>query len=166
MAYSDQTFVSFTDEDIPSYELMRGWNDSTGLSFNFLDSLDFELDGLAPDAIREGMRERLKSIRQVLVLVGEQTRSASVRPSRLHYELDTIRRAELPVVFVNLSGSRRVQNGQIPRSLSNQYTISVAFGPRVVRYALDDFVSEYARLRQSESTPHAYEEHVYTRMVL
>lgn len=169
MAYRSRTFVSFVAEDIASYALMRSWRESERIEFDFHDAQDLG-DALAPNGsgpIADRLRERLEDTKQVVLLVGEQTRSAAMAPSRLfHHEVEAIRKLALPVVFANLNGSRNVQRERLPRSLTDQYTICVSFEPKMIKYALDDFVDEDARTRATKSGPHTYKEHVYVRRLL
>ena len=106
------------------------------------------------------MRLRLANTKQVVLLVGNDTRAIAARSSRfLHYEVEVIHRLGLPVIFVNLNGSRVVERDRLPRLLTAQYTISVSFKMRIIKYALDDFVGEYATT--TRSTPHHYRTSVY-----
>jgi hypothetical protein len=169
MAYRNKTFVSFASEDIRSYWLMCAWRANKKIDFNFLDAHDLNtaLDTSHPETIRRRLRERLANTKQVVLLVGDQTRAIAGRPSRfLYYEVEVIERLGLPVVFANLNGSRRVQQSRLPRVLTGQYTISVSFQPTIIRYALDDFVDGYASAKRTHTTPYYYKPIAYTRLGL
>jgi len=169
MAYRNKTFVSFASEDIRSYRLMCAWRANRKIDFNFLDAHDLNtaLDTSHPETIRRRLRERLANTKQVVLLVGDQTRAIAARPSKfLYYEVEVIKRLGLPVVFANLNGSRRVQQSRLPRVLTDQYTISVSFQPAIIRCALDDFVDHYSRGKLTASGPHYYNLPVYTKLAL
>lgn len=159
MAYRNKTFVSFASEDIHYYRLMQAWRRNENIEFDFHDAHDLNtaLDTSRPQTIRRRLRERLANTKQVVLLISEATRSAASRPRRfLFYEVQMIRKLELPVVFANLNGSRRIQRSRLPTALLDQYTISVPFRPALIRYALDDFVPAYRSQRESQRGPHRY----------
>jgi hypothetical protein len=167
MAYRNKTFVSFASEDIGSYRLMCAWRANKKIAFNFLDAhdLNIALDTSQPETIRRRLRERLSNTKQVVLLVGDQTRAIVARPSRfLHYEVEVISRLGLPIIFANLNGSRRVQSVRLPRLLADGYTMSVSFQPKIIQFALDDFVDGYAAAKRTKVGPHYYKSVVYTRL--
>jgi hypothetical protein len=169
MAYRNKTFVSFASEDIRCYRLMCAWRENKKINFNFHDAHDLNtaLDTSQPDTIRRRLRERLANTKQVVLLVGDDTRAIAARRSRfLHYEVEVIKRLGLPVVFANLNGSRRVQPSRLPQLLTSQYTMSVSFQPTIIKYALDDFIDGYAPAKRTKNTPHYYKPVVYTRLWL
>lgn len=169
MAYRNKTFVSFASEDIRYYRLMCAWRENEKIDFDFHDAHDLNaaLDTSQPDTIRRRLRERLANTKQIVLLVGDDTRAIAGRPSRfLHYEVEVIQRLDLPVVFANLNGSRNVQSHRLPRLLADQYTISVSFQPAIIKYALDEFVDGYARENRTKTTPHQYKSSGYTQLRL
>ena len=159
MAYRNKTFVSFASEDIRSYRLMQAWRSNRNIEFNFHDAHDLNTARDTSDAetIRRRLRERLAGTKQVVLLVGDATRAVASRPTRfLYYEVETIKKLDLPVVFANLNGSCKVQTSRLPAVLSEQYTMSVPFRPAAIRSALDDFAATYSRQRITRSGPHRY----------
>jgi hypothetical protein len=169
VAYRNKTFVSFASEDIHCYRLMCAWRRNEKIEFEFHDAHDLNtaLDTSQPETIRRRLRERLSNTKQVVLLVGDETRAIAGRPSRfLHYEVEIIERLGLPVVFANLNGSRGVQSHRLPRRLAEQYTISVSFQPAIIKYALDEFVDGYASGKLTKTTPHHYKSNVYARLGL
>lgn len=169
MAYRNKTFVSFASEDITSYRLMQAWKANRHIAFDFHDAHDLNvaLDTSQPETIRRRLRERLANTKQVVLLVGEKTREVAAARSRfLHYEVETIRRLDLPVVFANLNGYRRVRTDRIPAVLAAQFTLSVSFGPAIIRYALDDYVGRFAAERADKKSPRFYLPNVYENLGL
>lgn len=164
MAYRNKTFVSFASENIVSYRLMCAWKKNQRIAFDFHDAhdLNIALDTSQPDTIRRRLRERLSNTKQVVLLVGDETRAVAARPSRfLHYEVEVIQRLGLPVVFANLNSVRVVQSARLPVKLASQYSISVSFQPTIIKYALDEFVASYAGESSTKTGPHHYKAHVY-----
>jgi hypothetical protein len=167
MAYRNKTFVSFASEDIHCYRLMEAWRDNENIEFNFHDAHDLNtaLDTSQPDTIRRRLRERLANTKQVVMLIGPKTRSVAADPDRfLYYEVETINRLDLPVVFANLNQSREAESHRLPAALVDRYSISVSFQPSIIRYALDDWVPQYASADQVG--PYHYKPSVYRELGL
>lgn len=159
MPYRNKTFVSFASEDIRFYRLMQAWRRNQNIEFDFHDAHDLNTarDTSRPDTIRTRLRERLANTKQVVLLVGDGTRAVASRPTRfLYYEVEIIRQLDLPVIFANLDGSRKVQKSRLPTALADKYTMSVSFGPATIGFALDDFAATYSTNRATRRGPHRY----------
>ena len=170
MSYRNKTFVSFASEDLHCYQLMRAWKANRGMEFNFYDAHDINtaLDTSQPETIKRRLRERLANTREVVLLVGDETRAKAGRASSfLHYEVEVIGDLGLPVIFANLNGSRGSQGDRIPAALASPlYTISVSFQPGIIAFALDDFPTAHkANLSKAASEkkvgPYHYLSSVY-----
>ncbi len=169
MAYRNKTFVSFASEDIGYYRSMTAWRRNENIDFNFHDAHDLNtaLDTSQPETIRRRLRERLANTKHVVLLVGDHTRAVARKPSRfLHYEVETIDRLELPVVFANLNGSRHAETNRMPERLLAAYTLSVSFQAAIIKYALDDWAERYRRDRASKTGPYFYKPQVYRQLGL
>jgi hypothetical protein len=174
MAYRNRTFVSFASEDILYYRLMRAWKANEHIEFDFLDAHDINTarDTSSAETIKRRLTERLQSTKQVVMLISDVTRTKAARAtSFLNHEVDVIQRLQIPVVFANLNKVRQVQNTRIPAALVDRYTMSVAFGPKIIKYALDDFPSDYdanlsASLGTRKSTGYYYLDSVYSSLGL
>src|ERR1700727_1109053 len=121
MAYRNKTFVSFASDDIHFYRLMQAWRSNQQIAFNFHDAHDLNIarDTSTPQTIRRRLRERLANTKQVVLLVGDTTRSVASRPHRfLYYEVEVIKALDLPIVFANLNRSRTTQKSRLPQVLS------------------------------------------------
>jgi hypothetical protein len=170
--YRNKTYVAFDSEDIRSYYLMKAWRDSEHIDFDFFDAHDLNvaLDTSQPDTIRRRLRERLANTKQTIVLISDTTKPKAARSSSfLYYEIETIDRLGLPVVFANLNGSRLVQRTKIPTTLLDPYTISVSFQPAIIKYALDDYVDMFNDNLKSNNPkvgPYQYKASVYTDLGL
>lgn len=146
MPYRNKTYVAFASEDLHYYRLMTAWRDNEKIDFDFLDAhnINTALDTSRPDTIRRRLRERLANTKQAVVLISDTTKPKAARSSSfLYYEIEVIARLNLPVVFVNLNGSRAVQSAKIPSTLASQYSASVSFQPKIVQYALDEHVEDF-----------------------
>lgn len=172
MAYRNKTYVAFASDDIHCYQMMEAWRDNQHIEFDFIDAHDLNvaLDTSRPDTIRRRLRERLAHTKQVVILVSNTTRPKSARSSSfLYYEVETIDRLDLPIVFANLNGSREVQRDKLPTRLLQRYSICVSFQPAIIRYASDDYVSVFNANVSAVTArigPHYYEASVYQQLGL
>ncbi len=172
MAYRNKTYVAFASENIRDYRMMEAWRDNEHIDFNFHDAHDLvtALDTSLPETIRRRLRERLNNTKQVVLLVGDVTRRKAADPSTfLYYEVETIAKLNLPVVFVNLNQSRGVQKDRLPQALLEPYSISVSYQPRIVQYALDNYVGAFQSNLSATSPkrgPYHYKAHVYADLGL
>ncbi len=149
MAYRNKTYIAFDGEDLYAYRMMQAWRENEHIEFDFYDAHDLNtaLDSSQPETIIARLRERLANAKQVILLVSNTTRSkAADEDTFLYYEVEAIRRRGLPVVFANLNGSRKVQSSKLPESLaSDYYTMSVSWQPKIIMYALDDYVAKFQK---------------------
>ncbi|MCD0448315.1 TIR domain-containing protein [Actinocorallia sp. API 0066] len=167
MAYRNKTYVAFASEDIHCYRMMQAWRSNQHIEFNFFDAHDINTarDTSLDETIRRRLRERLINAKQSVVLVSDTTKSKSARSSTfLAYEMEVIARLGIPVVFANLNGSRDVQHAKLPQQLAKVYSVSVSFQPKIIKYALDGYVENFAKVSKEEypkQGPHVYNASVY-----
>lgn len=175
MSYKNKTFISFASEDIKYYRLMTAWNANKNMDFNFYDAHDLNTarDTSKPETINRRLRERLSNTKQVILLVGDETREKASRTSSfIHYEVQVIRDLGVPVILVNLNKSRKSQSSKIPVALGDPlYTISVPFNPHIIKYALDKFPATYKNNQKEiesdrKKGPYYYKDSVYERLGL
>jgi hypothetical protein len=169
MAYRNKTFVSFASEDISSYWLMTAWRENQNIDFDFHDAHDLNTasDTSHPDTIRRRLRERLSNTKQVVMLLGDDTRRVAGRSTRfLYYEVEVISKLGMPVVFANLNKSRDAQTHRMPARIQDSYTLSVSFQPTIIKRALEDWVERYPSEKLTKSGPYSYKASVYTKLGL
>jgi hypothetical protein len=174
MAYRNKTFVGFASEDLHFYRLMCAWKENEHIDFDFLDAHDINVarDTSTQETINRRLSERLANTKQVVMLIGDITKTKAARASSfIYHEVQTILRLNLPVIFSNLNKSRAAERSRLPAPLTSRYSISVPFGPRIIQYALDDFPPKYyANQQTSGSTtkvgPHYYLDSVYRSLNL
>lgn len=172
MAYRNKTYVAFASEDIRSYYLMKAWRENEHIEFDFFDAHDINtaLDTSQPETIRRRLGERLSNTKQTVVLLSGTTKPKAGRSSSfLYYEIEAIKRRNLPVVFVNLDQARTVQSAKIPTTLADHYSMNVSFQPAIIKYALDDYVERFNKNLVAASPltgPYQYKAHVYTDLGL
>ncbi|WP_414940141.1 TIR domain-containing protein [Amycolatopsis sp. cmx-11-51] len=169
MSYRNKTYVAFASEDIKSYWLMTAWHKNENIEFDFFDAhnLNTALDTSRPDTIRLRLRERLANTKQVVLLGSSKGKAkAGNGNSFLFYEVEVIAKLNLPVVVANLDGDRNIDENFIPQRFldDNYYTMSVSFQPKIIKYALDGYVTAFATGKNSG--PHYYEAETYTKLGL
>ncbi len=166
MGYRNKTFVSFASEDIGQYRLMTAWRANPRFEFDFYDAHDLNIarDTSSPETINRRLRERLGHTKQVVMLIGDVTRTKAARVgSFIGYEVRVIQTLDVPVIFANLNGSRGVDRSRIPSNLLEIYSVSVSFSPYILKYALDHFPDDYRRNKRLKVGPHYYKGEHYTK---
>lgn len=169
MSYRNKTYVAFASEDIHNYRLMEAWQANEKIDFSFLNAHDLYIarDTSKPETIKARLRERLNNVKQVVLLGSAHAkRKGGDGSSFLSYEVDTIIRLGLPVVVANLDGDRNIDRAFIPKPFldADYYTISVSFQPKIIKFALDEYVPAFSS--SNKSGPHYYKAHVYSSLGL
>ncbi|MEX0946898.1 MAG: TIR domain-containing protein [Acidimicrobiia bacterium] len=169
MSYRNKTYVAFASEDIHNYRLMTAWRANENIEFEFVNAHDIYAarDSSTPETIKRRLRERLNNTKQVVLLGSSAARrKGGDGSSFLAYEVGAIISLGLPVVVANLEGSRQGVSGNIPAPFADEdyFTMSVSFGPTIIKYALDHYVSDFATSDKTGS--YHYKESVYESLGL
>jgi hypothetical protein len=157
-----RTYVIFDgDTDGWAYQFMRGWKANDRVEFEFSDAHD--LGSLTSQAQNEAhvkgeLRKRLNASKQVVVLVGEHTKFLR---KYVPWEIDIAVELDLPVIVVNLNGSRSLDSDLCPVALRTGYHVHISFKREIIRYALENFPTEYARRDRSKTAARFYNEERY-----
>lgn len=169
MSYRNKTYVAFASEDIKQYWLMEAWRDNDNIDFQFYDAHDLykSIDTSMPETIKRNLRERMKNAKQV-VLLGSRDgkRKGGNGVSFLAHEVKVMMEFDLPVVVANLDGDRNIDESFIPAPLldANYYMLSVSFQPKIIKFALDDYATQYPV--SGNSGPHYYGADIYSQLGL
>lgn len=167
MSYRNKTYVAFASENIGLYRLMEAWRENRNIDFNFYDAHDLYIsrDTSLPQTIKRNLRSRMSNAKQV-VLIGtpEAKKKGGDGKSFLAYEVAVMQEFNLPVVVANHDSDRTVDRNFIPQPLidASYYTLSVAFSPKIIKYALDDYATRFAD--SNKSGPHYYKQETYDRL--
>lgn len=169
MSYRNKTYVAFASEDIKLYRLMEAWRENAKIDFDFYDAHDLFIsrDTSLPATVKRNLRERLKNAKQIVLLGSAHARSkGGDGTSFLAHEIEVIQEFDLPVVVANLDGDRKVDLNFIPQPLldAKYYTMSVSFQPKIIKYALDNYVAAYSS--KKGAGPHHYLPSVYESLDL
>lgn len=166
MSYRNKTYVIFDgDNDMWAYAFMKGWKENDSIDFNFLDAHDLRplTDRATEDTVRNRLRERMASAKQVIALVGEHTKDLF---KFVRWEIDLSMKKDLPIIVVNLNGKRNHDSDLCPPILKDRYAVHVAFKMKIIQYALDNFPGEYNKRDSSARGPRFYNDTVYTKLGL
>lgn len=148
MAYKDRTYVIFDgDKDMWAYAYMKGWKSNERIDFDFDDA--HELKPLTykasdEDYIKSRLRQRMKSAKQVIVLVGQSTKFLY---KYVRWELELAKELDLPIIVVNLNGLREIDADLCPPTLKQKNAIHVSFNLKIIKYSLDYYPDFYKNRR-------------------
>lgn len=167
MARRTRTYVAFdADSDIRMYRLMQAWHANDGIDFDFNNAHD--LTTIRPDsgeeAIKRSLRERMNNSRIFVLLVGEQTKRLR---KYVPWEIEIALKAGLPIIVVNLNGSRQFDATLCPALLHDRLAVHVPYGIDIIQYALDNWPAEHARWRaEGNEKPRFYTAATYQKLGL
>lgn len=166
MAYRNNTYVIFdADTDIRSYRLMQAWKENQHIDFNFHDAHDINnlRDGSSEETIKRKLRERMSNAKQVVVLVGESTKSLY---KFVRWEIDLALEMGIPIIVANLNGRRVMDPDRCPPILKGKPVVHVSYQPAIIRHALDDFADGYPTYAASRESDFYYSPEIYSRLGL
>jgi hypothetical protein len=166
MSYRNKTYVIFDgDTDIWAYGFMNGWRENEHVDFDFHDAHDIKplTDRASEETVRQRLRERFSSARQVIVLIGENTKNLY---RFVRWEMEVAQNLDLPIVAVNLGGGRCYDRELCPPILRDKYVVHVAFKMKIIQFALDHFPDEYSNRDLSAASNRFYNEDIYERLGL
>ena len=161
MAYRNKTYIAFDgDNDMNYYRLMTAWKAHDGFSMNFHNAHDINTarDSSQEESIKRQLRERFANSKILIVLIGKNTRYLT---KFVKWEMEVALRLELPIIGVNLNGSR-IQDDFCPATIRNELVIYVPFAHDIIEYAMDNWPSSYAAHKaKGESGNFYYKDQVY-----
>lgn len=167
MSFKDKTYIVFDgDNDKWAYARMKGWKALETIDFDFEDAHDeYPLTVRASDEeyIKGKLKQRFSKAKQVIILIGEQTKNLY---KYVRWELEVAQDLDLPVIAVNLNGDRSQNNDTCPRIIRDEYVVHIPFKMKIIKYALDNFPSEYKKRNSTDKGPRLYNNNVYENLGL
>ncbi|MBN1969624.1 MAG: TIR domain-containing protein [Candidatus Delongbacteria bacterium] len=167
MAYRNKTYVAFdADNDIRYYRLMQAWKQSDYSSFDFYDAHDLNniRTWSSEETIKNKLQERLRNTKVFVLLVGSQTR---FHYKFVRWEIEQALKRNLPIVVINLNGSRSIDNENCPPILRNELALHVSFNSKIIEKALTAWETlHYNYQRQGKTGDFYYEPSVYQSLGL
>ena len=167
MAYTNKTYVAFdADSDIRYYRLMQAWKQNDNTNFNFYDAHD--LTNIMPwsteESIKASLRERLKSTKIFVLLVGERTK---YHHKFVRWEIEQAINRNLPIIVVNLNGKRFKDDDLCPAILDNQLAVHVSFNQKILERALTEWeVLHNGYKKEGKTGSYKYSPEVYKKLGL
>lgn len=166
MAYRNKTYICFDgDTDMSRYRLMQAWRDNEHHDFNFHDAHDLNTarDSSQEESIKKQLRERFANSKMLIVLIGEKTKLLT---KFVKWEMQVALRLELPIVGVNLNGSRS-RDDKCPPTIRDELVMYVPFKQKIVAYAMDNWPDQYAaHVKAGDTGAYHYADNVYERLGL
>jgi hypothetical protein len=166
MAYRNKTYIAFDgDEDIRYYRLMTAWKANDGFSMNFHDAHDLNKarDSSTEESIKRQLRERFANSKLMIVLIGEKTRHLT---KFVKWEMDVALKLGLPIIGVNLNGSRS-KDERCPPTIRDELVIYIPFGHDIIEYAMDHWPDSFKTHKANGDTgAYFYKTEVYTKLGL
>src|SRR5205823_5538990 len=98
MSYRNKTYVIFDgDNDMWAYAYMKGWKVNEHIDFNFHDAHDIRplTDRASEETVRQRLRERFSDAKQVIVLIGKETRNLY---RFVRWEMEIAENLDLPII--------------------------------------------------------------------
>lgn len=167
MAYTNKTYVAFDgDNDIQCYRMMKAWKEHDHIDFNFYDAHDLNSarDTSTEESIKAQLRVRMENSKQMLLLVGEKTRFLR---KFVPWEIELARKKDIPIIIVNLNNKKVYDDALCPSTIKDRkYTISVPFKMKAIKYALDNFPSDYYANKNGKDHNYHYPDSVYQQLGL
>ena len=153
MPYRNKTYVCFDgDEDMRYYRLMTAWKANDNLEFDFHDAHDLNTarDTSLEESIKKQLRERFSNSKLLIVLIGEKTKGLT---KFVKWEMEVALRLGLPIVGVNLNGSRQ-RDDRCPPTIRGSLSVHVPFSMKAVSHAIDNWPASHATyLKNGQSGP-------------
>lgn len=147
------------------YRLMTAWAANENFTFNFYNAhgLNTARDSSQEESIKRQLRERFANSKLFIVLIGEKTRFLT---KFVKWEMEVALRLDLPIVGVNLNGSR-MRDDRCPPTIKNDLAIYTPFNQKIIEYAMADWPGSHKNFRsRKESGPFYYTNETYSSLGL
>lgn len=165
MAYKNKTYVCFdADTDMRWYQLMKAWKENDNIAFDFQNAHEINnlRDGSSEETIKRKLRERLANTMVLVVLIGNNTRNLY---KFVRWEIEYALEKNIPIVAVNLNGTKSIDYNLCPPVLKNELAIHIPFGQKIMNQALNDWPSSHhAHKAEGKAGPYSYKDSVYNNL--
>jgi hypothetical protein len=166
MAYRNKTYIAFDgDNDMRYYRLMTAWSEHEGFDFEIHNAHDLNTarDTSQEESIKRRLRERFANSKLFLVLIGENTRYLT---KFVKWEIETAIRLDLPIVGININGSRQ-RDERCPPALRDQLALYVSFNEKIITFGMKNWPVYYPQHKKAGKTgPFHYNDDIYKRFGL
>jgi hypothetical protein len=166
VAYRNKTYIAFDgDNDMHYYRLMTAWARHPGFDFEIHNAheLNTARDTSQEESIKRQLRARFANSKMFVVLIGENTRYLR---KFVKWEIETAIQLNLPIVGVNLNGSRS-QDDRCPSAVRDTLAMYVSFNEKIVTFAMKNWMDWHYRHQKSGKTgAFYYEADIYRKLGL
>lgn len=152
------------DNDIHYYRLMQAWHVNEKFNFTFRNAHDLTQarDTSSEETIKRSLKSRLNSSDILLVLIGKSTKNLY---KFVRWEIEVALEIGMPIIAVNLDGSRNMNSALCPPILRTELVIHVSFGHKVIDYAIRNWPASYRRhIAKGDKGGYSYNQSVYTQL--
>ena len=149
------------DNDIKYYRLMQAWTDNERFDFNFYNAHDLTTirSWSGEESIKASLRERMRNSKMLVVLIGDKTRNCH---TYVRWEIELAAKHGMPIIAVNLNGSRTVESDRCPAVLREKLSIHIPFREKAMTHALDKWPGLHDQFaRTGELGPRQFTDAVY-----
>lgn len=164
MAYKNKVYVSMdADSDLRYYYLMKAWKQSDYSSFDFYDAHDLNnIYDKSEESIKAGLLERFKNSKVFVLLVGDSTRYLY---KYVRWEIDQAIKRELPIIVVNLNGTRTRDDVKCPPIIKNKLALHISFNTKILEYALKHWPNLHeTKMKETDTSSYHYRQEIYTKL--
>ncbi|MCS0501412.1 TIR domain-containing protein [Ancylobacter mangrovi] len=144
------TYTIFDGEnDKWAYGRMKGWAALPGVPFEFenahdLDSMTARAQG--EEYVKRNLKLRMQKSKTAVVLIGNSTKNLY---KFVRWELDLALELGLPIIAVNLNGSK-VQDDLCPPIIRDKCVVHVPFKLAPIKHALTYWPDEFHRMSRED----------------
>lgn len=168
MGHKNKTYIIFDgDNDKWAYARMKGWKALEHIDFDFENAHDeYALTSNAgnEDYIKGKLRKRFQNASHVIILIGESTKNLY---KYVRWEIEVAQNLDIPIIAVNLAGDRKQNSITCPPIIKDTYVVHIPFKMRIIKYALDNFPTEFKRRDSNRSVGgRVYKDSVYSSIGL
>ncbi|MHA8054186.1 TIR domain-containing protein [Aquirufa sp. OSTEICH-129A] len=164
MAYKNNVYVSMdADSDLRYYNLMKAWKQSDHSSFYFIDAHDInEIYDKSEESIKSGLQKRFRNSKVFILLVGDSTMYLY---KYVRWEIEQAIKRELPIIVVNLNGTRTRDDVKCPPIIKNELALHISFNSKILEYALKNWPSLHeSKVKEKDKSSYHYKQETYTKL--
>ena len=161
MSYRNKTYVAFNADyppgggDLKYYNMMTAWKANDKIEFDFHNAHDLNnlTSGASDRQIYLKLKERMKNAKQLVLLVGDHTKNMY---KFVRWEIEIAIEMDIPIIAANLDKSNCATNKTPPILKKSCYFVNVPFEMKKIRYALDNFPTDYHKEKHNSPPSRSY----------
>lgn len=152
--------------DLEPYNQIHEWEFSNNEKLTFIDGLDLykQLDKTNDEILKNLVRERMKLASICVLLVNKTTKSFR---RFIRWQIEYAINNNMPIIAINVNGIRSVDYDRIPTILKKNLAIHIAFQPKILEFAIDNWPDSYQQhVLKEVKNSFKYTEDVYNELGL